>query len=144
MTELIHREFIVETPIKAAWRHLSQVKQWPSWAKHIKRIQFAPEGELTPTSKGILLLTNGIKSEFRMTELNAPRNWKWVGNFLWLTVHYDHRFEALDERRTKLIWIVGAEGFGASIIGKLFAAIYNKNLDRAIPNLTNEMKALQH
>src|ERR1022692_3334692 len=49
-------------------------------------------------------LTNGVKSEFAMTEFNPHRNWKWLGAFLWLTVCYDHVLELLDARRTKLIW----------------------------------------
>ena len=140
MTTLIRREFVVEAPLAAAWHHLAQVERWPSWARHIKHVELAPKGELTPASKGIFHLANGIKSEFRMTEMNPPHNWKWAGPFLWLTIHYDHRFEALDAQRTRLVWIVQAEGFGASFFGKLFATIYNKNLDRAVPGLIAEMK----
>ena len=77
-----------------------------------------------------------------MTEINPPRNWKWVGTFLWLVVHYDHRFERMDEQRTKLTWIVSADGIGVSVLGRLFAAIYNSNLDKAIPCLISEMNAL--
>ena len=88
-------------------------------------------------------LSNGIKSAFTMTEFNPHRNWKWVGGFLWLTVHYDHRFEALTPVRTRLTWSVEAKGFGVSVFGKLFAKIYNKNLNRAIPLLIEEMAGLK-
>ena len=143
MPTLIRREFIVDAPLGTAWHHLTQVERWTSWAKHIKRVELVPQGELTPASKGIFRLANGIKSVFSMTEMNALRNWKWVGSFLWLTIHYDHRFEAVNKQQTRLVWIVDVEGFGASIFGKIFAAIYNRNLDRAIPNLINEMKTFQ-
>ncbi len=76
-----------------------------------------------------------------MVEFNPERNWKWVGTFLWLTVHYDHRFEALDDRRTRLTWVVAAEGLGVSVLGRVFAAIYNGNLSRAIPRLMAELNA---
>jgi Tetracyclin repressor-like, C-terminal domain len=33
-------------------------------------------------------------------------------------------------------------GFGASVVGRLFAAIYSANLDRAVPRLIAEMNAL--
>jgi hypothetical protein len=85
-------------------------------------------------------LANGIKSAFRMTEFNPPRNWTWVGPFLWLTVTYDHRFESLDAEHTKLIWVVEAEGFGVSLLGRLFAKIYRRNLEKAIPLLIAEME----
>lgn len=142
MDELIRREFIVEAPIAAAWLHLANVEQWPSWAKHIKRVELSPPGKLTAASAGILHLANGITSQFQMTEMNALQNWMWAGKFLWLTVHYDHRFEDVGHQQTKLTWIVDAEGFGVSIFGRLFAAVYNRNLDRAIPHLIVEMQQL--
>ncbi len=55
--------------------------------------------------------------------------------FLWLTVHYDHQFYAVSPNRTRLTWVVDAEGFGAPVFGRLFAAVYSRNLDKAIPIL---------
>jgi hypothetical protein len=75
----------------------------------------------------------------RSDSSRALPNWKWVGAFLWATVIYDHQFEALDDGHTKLIWIVAAEGAGASILGPVFATIYRRNLERAIPLLIREM-----
>jgi hypothetical protein len=143
MLESIRREFVVDVPVSTAWGHLAQVERWPTWAKHIKRVELNPRGELTLSTVGSFHLTNGVKSNFKMTELNPLQNWKWVGPFLWLMVHYDHQFEKVDEQRTKLVWTVGAEGFGVSIFGRLFAAIYNGNLDKAIPHLINEINALK-
>jgi hypothetical protein len=57
---LLRREFTVELPIEA-WRHLARVEQWPSWAKHIKRVELQPAGELGLGSTGCMLLTNGLK-----------------------------------------------------------------------------------
>jgi Polyketide cyclase / dehydrase and lipid transport len=137
----IRREFVVDVAPETAWRRLAQVERWPSWAKHIKRVEVIPKGELGPTSKGVIHLTNGVKSEFTMTEFNPYRNWKWVGPFLWLTIYYDHVFEPLDQSRTKLIWIVEAKGFAVSVVGRLFGMIYNRNLDKAIPLLISEINA---
>ena len=131
----VRREFVVEVSQETAWQDLSQIELWPSWAKHIKRVELIPAGELGPKSKGVIHLTNGVKSEFAMTEFNPYRNWKWVGPFLWLTISYDHVFAPLDPRRTKLIWTVEVKGFGVSVLGRLFAKIYNGNLDKAIPLL---------
>jgi hypothetical protein len=141
MVKLLQREFTVGIPLQRTWEHLARVEQWPSWALHIKKIELHPPGELGPESTGVIHLTNGIKSAFRMTEFNPPRNWKWVGPFLWVTVIYDHGFEALDAEHTKLIWVVEAKGFGASILGRLFAKVYRGNLEKAIPLLIAEMNA---
>jgi hypothetical protein len=137
----LRREFIVELPPEKAWQHLAHVEQWPSWARHIKKVEVQPPGDLGRASAGRLLLTNGIKPVFRMTEFNPYRNWKWVGNFLWLTVYYDHFFEELSSTKTKLTFVVESKGFSVSVLGRLFAKIYTKSLDRAIPLLVQEMNA---
>jgi hypothetical protein len=140
MITLLRRDFTVDRPLQQAWQHLARVEQWPSWAKHIKQVKVQPPGELGPLSTGIIHLNNGIKSAFTMTEFNPPGNWKWVGGFLWLTVHYDHRFEELNPRQTRLTWVIEGRGFGVSFFGRLFAKVYSKNLDRAIPLLLEEMR----
>lgn len=139
MLTLIKREFVVEVPVKQAWSHLAQVTAWPSWAKHIRAIEVEPVGELRLGSKGRIHLRNGIRSEFRVVEFNPHSSWKWVGPFLWLTVHYDHRFEPDGLGHTRLTWIVDAEGFGVSVVGRLFAKVYSSSMERAIPHLTVEM-----
>jgi hypothetical protein len=141
MVTLIRREFTVAVPSQRAWDHLARVEQWPSWASHIKQIEVHPPGEIGPRSAGVIHLTNGMKPVFRMTEFNPPHSWKWVGAFLWLAVHYDHRFEPLDTEHTKLTWIIEAKGFAASILGRLFARIYRGSLETAIPRLVAEMNA---
>jgi hypothetical protein len=140
MVRLLQREFEVPVSLADAWRALARVAEWPRWAQHIERIELIPAGELGPDSSGCIHLRNGIRSTFRMQEFNAGRNWKWAGPFLWLTVHYDHRFEAVDPRHTRLVWVVDAEGVGASIFGRLFAAVYARNLDKAIRALISSLQ----
>jgi hypothetical protein len=148
MITLLRREFRVELPLEKAWQHLARVEQWPSWAKHIKQIDVQPPGELGLKSTGRLHLNNGVKSgwpgscaAFTVTEFNPYHNWKWVAPFLWLKCHYDHFFEELNPTQTKLTWVIEAKGFGKSVIGRLFAKVYSKSLDRAIPLLVEEMNA---
>jgi len=138
MITLLRRDFTVDLPLEGAWQHLSRVEHWPSWARHIERVEVRP-GEFGPQSSGIIHLSNGIKSAFAMTEFHPYRNWKWVGRFLWLTICYDHLFEQLNSKQTKLTWVVEGEGFGVSVFGKLFATVYKKNLDIAVPLLIEEM-----
>ena len=137
---LLERRFEVKVPLEKAWAHLDKVEQWPSWARHIRRIELDPPGPLTPGSKGTIKLTNGIRSTFQMEEINPGANWKWAGPFLWLTVHYDHQFSRTGPDRVEIGFILDCEGFGAGIFGRLFAAIYSLNLDRAIPRLVEELE----
>ena len=137
---LIRRDFVVEAPLERAWEHLARVSAWPSWARHIRSIEIEPTGSLQLGSKGRIRLRNGMKSEFEVVEINPGSNWKWVGPFLWLTVQYDHRFDRVAAGRTKLTWVVGAEGLGVHTVGRLFAMIYRRSMDRAIPCLVAEMR----
>jgi len=138
---LIDREFIVDVPLDRAWDHLARIEAWPSWAQHIKRIELRPAGGLGPQSTGVIHLGVGLTATFQVTEFNPPQNWAWVAPFLWLKVIYDHRFEALDADRTKLVFLVQAIGFGARVLGPVFAWIYRRDLERAIPALIREMNA---
>ena len=138
---LLRREFMVELSLEKAWQHLARVEQWPSWAKHIKQVEMQPPGDLRLGSTGRMVLTNGLKPAWKVTEFDPYRNWKWIGGFLWLTVYYDHRFEALSPTQTKITFELEAKGFGRSVLGRLFAKIYSKTLDRAIALLVQEMNA---
>jgi carbon monoxide dehydrogenase subunit G len=139
--ELLVREFEVDVPIERAWDHLARVENWTSWAKHIKRVTLEPPGLLTETSAGAFRLAGGARSTFRMEIYDPPRRWQWVGRFLTVNVHYDHRFEPVDDERTRLVWTVAVEGPGSASLGRLFGAIYARNLDKAIPNLQAELRA---
>src|SRR5262249_18013443 len=119
MITLLRREFTVQLPLEKAWQHLARVEEWPSWARHIKQVELQPAGELGLGSTGRMVLTNGLKPAWRVTEFNPYRNWKWVGGFLWLTIHYDHRFEELNPTQTKITFVLEASGFGKSVIGTL-------------------------
>ena len=139
MRTMLQRAFVVNAPLPVVWDHLSQVEAWPSWAGHIRRVHMDPPGGLTARSRGRFRLRGGIRSTFVVTDFDPPSSWAWAGPFLWLTVHYDHRFEALGERQTRLVWTVAAQGRGVAVLGRLFAAGYARNLDRAIPNLQREL-----
>jgi hypothetical protein len=141
--ELLVRAFDVDVPLDRAWDHLARVEKWTSWAKHIKRVSLEPPGLLTELSAGAFRLAGGARSTFRMEIYDPPRRWQWVGRFLTVRVHYDHRFEPVNDERTRLVWTVAAEGPGSASLGRLFGAIYARNLDKAIPNLQAELRAAE-
>ena len=63
-----------------------------------------------------------------------------MGRCLWLTVHYDHQFSRAGPDETEGRFVLDGEGFGVGLFGRVFAAIYARSLDRAIPNLVNEIE----
>ena len=142
MITLVNRDVVVDASIEIAWAHFGKIEQCPSWARHIKDVKLMPPGDICPTSAGSLKLTNGIESEFRVTEFQLHQNWKWRGPFLWMRIDYDHRFKSIEDSKTKFTWIIEGEGIGALTIGRVFAWQYQRNLDKAIPLLQQEMSSL--
>lgn len=140
LVRLLERRFTAKVTVEHAWAHLAQVEKWPSWARHIRRIELRPQGPLGRDSEGTIHLTNGIRSTFRMREFNVGRSWKWVGPFLWINVHYDHQFKRIGPEESEIGFVLDGAGYGAGLFGRLFAAIYARNLDRAIPNLIKELE----
>jgi len=141
MIRLLEKRFIAHVPASAAWEHLARVESWPSWAKHIRRVELCPPGPLGPGSAGTIHLSNGVRSTFRMTQWSPGANWKWTGSFLWLTVDYDHLFRPTGSSETEITFVVEAEGLGVSLLGRVFAFVYRHNLERAIPALVRELEA---
>ena len=142
MITILNCEFVVDASIETAWVHLAKIEEWPSWARHIKDVKLSPSGDISHNSVGSLRLTNGMESEFRVSEFQLHQNWKWRGSFLWMRMEYDHRFEPLGYDKTKFTWIIEGEGTGASTIGRVFAWQYKRNLDKAIPLLQHEISSL--
>jgi hypothetical protein len=143
MKRLVDRTFTVACPRDAAWNHLAAVENWPTWAKHIRSVERTPAGGLTRDTQGLIRLSNGFKSTFAMTELDPPRHWKWVGPFLGAQIHYDHVFDAVADRETRIRFTLDAAGWTVPLVGRLFGAIYRRNLERAIPLLVAELNALR-
>ena len=142
MKRIVDVRFTVRKSLDRAWAHLADIEKWPSWARHIRSVTQSPPGPLSASTEGALVLSNGMKSTFRMTEFDPPRRWKWVGPFMGSQVHYDHVFERAGPEKTTIRFIVDAEGVSILFLGWLFGMIYRKNLKRAIPNLIAEIEAL--
>jgi hypothetical protein len=63
------------------------------------------------------------------------RRFRWEGSFLWLGLGYDHLVTTDEVGRVGITFIVEGAGAGVDTIGPLFAGIYGRSLDRAIPRL---------
>jgi hypothetical protein len=137
--ELVRREFTVDVPLQRAWDHLANVEAWTTWAGHIKHVTLDPAGPLTDHSIGSFRLAGGIRSKFHMEDYEPPTRWQWVGRFHTVDDRYDPRFAPIDEGHTRFVWTVTADGPGEGSLGRVFGAIYARNLDKAIPNLQREL-----
>ena len=134
MAELLRRDFTVEASLDRAWQELSDVATWPRWAPHLRRATVEPAGPVGPTSVGRLTFRPIGSSRFQVTSYVEGARWEWIGKVLRLTIRYDHRFVE-EGGRTRLTWTVAEDSTRRSIRGRLFAAMYARLVDRAIPRL---------
>jgi hypothetical protein len=80
-------------------------------------------------------LTNRTRASVRVTEFQDGRRFRWEGSFLWLGLGYDHLVTTDANGRVSVTFTVDGAGAGVNTIGPLFASIYARQLDRAIPRL---------
>ena len=105
------------------------------WAPHITSVTVSPPGELGPASTGAFQIKHLGRNTFRMSAWEPPVRWEWVGELPGVRIYYDHRFEASGPGATRLEWLVALRGPLAPLIRPIFARIYGRNVDRAIPRL---------
>ena len=140
---LIERRFTTRAAAPATWTHLAHVETWPSWARHLRRVELHPAGGLSRNSTGRIVLRGGIPTTFRVTRLDAGRSWSWRGHFAGTTLDYDHVVVPHDRRAgTDITFTIDGSGRTAPVVGRVFAAVYGRILDRAIPNLVRELDTL--
>jgi hypothetical protein len=135
MKRLLERTFGVEAAAERAWVELVAAEQWPRWAQHLRSVQVTPPGPVGPTSSATLKLTNHTTATMKVAQFQEERRFRWEGAFLWLRLGYDHLVTTDDTGRVSITFTVDAAGLGVNLIGPLFAGIYARNLDRAIPRL---------
>lgn len=131
---MLERPFDVAAPAAAAWRALVAAADWPTWAPHLRRVEVTPRGPVGPSSTATLRLTNGTWAKVAVTEFEDRRHFRWEGSFLWLGLGYDHVVETVAQG-SRITFRVDGWGRGLNTVGRLFARIYARNLDRAIPRL---------
>ncbi len=130
---LVERSFVVGAPLERTWTLLADVGRWPEWAPHI-RTAHLDDGVLGPGSEGRFTFRPAGSARFHMTSWRPPTSWTWHGRALGLPIDYHHRFEAVDDERTRLTWTVELAGARAGLRAKAFARAYGRNLDRAWPS----------
>ena len=135
MVEALRRRFRVEVPLSEAWARLGQIERWPEWAPHITAATLSPSGDLGPSSTGALSIRGFGRSKFRMTAWEPKRRWAWVGEMPGARVIYEHHFAPDGDAATIFEWVVFLEGPLSFLVRPVFAAIYGRNVDRAIPRL---------
>jgi hypothetical protein len=135
MNRLLDRTFPVQATAERAWAELVAAEQWPRWARHLRSVEVTPPGPVRPGSSATLKLTNRTMVTMTVTEFQNGRRFRWEGAFLWLGLGYDHVVTTDEADQVSITFTVEGAGVGVGLIGRLFARVYARNLDRAIPRL---------
>ena len=138
MRRLLERSFVVEATPAASWATMIDAQTWPRWARHISRVELTPPGVVDADTSAVLVLTNRTKACVAVTAFEPGRRFRWEGQFLWLGLGYDHTIEPTDDG-TRITFTVDGDGPGVASLGRLFARVYARNLDRAIPELQAQL-----
>ncbi len=141
MKRLLQRTFTVEAAAERAWAELVAAERWPRWARHLASVQVTPPGPVGPGSSATLRLRNRTTASVRVTKFEDGRRFRWEGSFLWLGLGYDHLVTTDDTGRASITFTVDGVGVGVDTIGRLFASMYARTLDRAIPRLQALLRA---
>ncbi|CAN5900951.1 hypothetical protein BH23ACT10_BH23ACT10_38540 [soil metagenome] len=135
VTPAVSRTFDVAVPRAQAWDRLVEVERWPEWAPHISAATVTPSGPLGPSSAGVLDIRGFGRNTFRMSAWEPSERWEWTGGLPGVRIVYDHQFHAVDDATTTLTWVVTVDGPLAWLVRPVFARVYGRNLDKAIPQL---------
>lgn len=131
----VQRSFDVAVPPGEAWTRFAMVERWPEWAPHISAVVVSPSGSLGPSSKGVLHIRRLGRNSFRMTAWEPPQRWQWTGGLPGVRIEYDHLFAPSLDNTTTMTFLVTLHGPLAWLARPVFARVYGRNLDRAIPRL---------
>lgn len=113
------REIVVNVPRELAWDHFSRPREWRSWLGDSGApSDFGPGDVIGPDS--VASFAGAIT--FRMAEFDPPNHWMWSGKMLWLTLDYDHVFEPIGDRQTRMVFHQELTGFGNDLVAWLLGA----------------------
>jgi hypothetical protein len=140
--EAFRREIVVDVPRQVAWNHFAKVREWPSWLKSMSSVDLSPDDTLGPDTVATLHM-GSTATTFRMAEWDPPNHWMWTSRVLWFTLLYDHIFDEIDPRRTRIVFHMRVTGFGKSLFARLVDLGSREEHAQSFPLLAKELNALR-
>jgi hypothetical protein len=68
----------VDAPAEAAWRVLTDTREWPAWGPSVVEVIVSPGPVLTAASRGRVKTALGVWLPFRVTRFEEGARWDWV------------------------------------------------------------------
>jgi hypothetical protein len=117
---VFRREIVVNVPREVAWDHFSRPMRWRSWLGDSGTpTEVTPSEVIGPET----VAKFGDTLTFRMTEFAPPDHWMWSAQPAWLILDYDHAFDVISDRQTRMVFHMTMTGFGNSLLAPLMGAL---------------------
>ena len=138
-TTVFEREIVVNVPPKVAWEYFGRPKQWISWLGEAGApTSVGPADVIGPETTA----TFAGNFTFRMTEFDPYNHWMWTAHLGPMTIDYDHRFEPISERQTRMVFRQTATGFGNDLFATLMSVVTSFGHQAALNRLADEINRL--
>jgi hypothetical protein len=134
------RDIVVNVPPQIAWDHFSRPKQWVSWlGESGAPSAVGPSDVIGPDTTA----TFAGSFHFRMSQFEPYRHWMWSASLGPMTIDYDHIFEPINERQTRMVFHQTVTGFGNDIFATLLGVLTGLGGHQAaLDRLANEINQL--
>ncbi len=141
MREVVREHVTVGHADTVAWNHLAKLKQWPTWAAHIKSMDPTPPGDLTGSTSVVLHMRSGPRTTMTVTEYDPPHRWVWEGRSFMTVTRFEHRFERIGDNQTRIWFLAWVTGPLARPLGWMFGRMMRRSLSLALPRLKAEIES---
>lgn len=140
MREVLSEQVTVHRSPLAAWDHLARLEAWPTWAGYIRWMDPDRPGAVTASTEVVLLMHAGPMARMVVTGHDPPRSWAWEGDSPGVTTMFEHRFDEIDEDRTRISFLAWMDGLLAPVYAPVVGAVMHRNLARTLPRLKAEIE----
>lgn len=138
---VFRREIVVNVPPQVAWDHFGRPKQWISWLGEAGApSEVAPGDVIGPETTA----TFAGAFQFRMSDFQPYDHWMWRAHLGPMTIDYNHIFEPIGERQTRMVFHQTVTGFGNDVFATLVGALTNlgNSHQAALNRLADEINRL--
>jgi hypothetical protein len=133
------REIVANVSRDVAWDHFSRPKQWSSWLGAGAPTEVTPSDVVGPDT----VAKFGGSFTFRMSQFKPTEHWMWTARLGWLTIDYDHTFERISDRQTRMVFRQTVTGFGNDLLAVVIrGATAASGHQAALNRLADEMNRL--
>lgn len=128
---------VIHVPPSHVWKVMSEVEKWPVWTPSVRKIRRLDKGEFAVGSRAVVYQPKLPPALWRVTELNAERDFTWVSSVPGVHIIAHHSIEPVPEGSIVML-SVQYKGLLAPVLSRLTAGITSQYLEFEAGGLKNE------